>query len=852
MPENRPTRTLTSIPNNAFLLVMQQRLDIRTVTFRFAIGIGWLLASSGATVADAPPLLDSHCGNCHRGNDSQGDFRLQQLGSQPTAETITRWTASLERVRAGEMPPAKDQSLTERDRKQLIQFLTAQIRRYDAGKATARHAPPRRLNNREFENSVRDVLLIEDVGTHQPTDNLIGDSLHEGFDTHGATLGFSKFHLEQYLVALRKIVDSTILTGDRPASQRYDITPTQIYSAHTSQNTKRPERRGKPQGFDFLDPKQLAYFAPFKVVPETGWYKITVRCTGLDRGVYDADKTGIYDDDPIRMDVLMGNRKRTFELPDNDVLEIQLDEWLACGSRLRFQYPTDGLTLRNNGNFKFQNAITGEYLQTHDPQLYAKVVAGIVHKPGRRVLKPSSWHHWVNHWRGPRPRILGATIEGPFYRQWPPARQQQLLGTQPTVANAESLLRPIAERAWRRPVTSQQLEQIVALVQTKQPELGDVGALKEGIVAILASPPFLLLNTEDLSPEQRFASKVSYLLQSTIPDTALQQSIVAGEMDSFAGVHRQLQQRLTQSRCEPLLRAFPYAWLNLNDINFMAPDPDRFQHYHRKRVSEDMIEEVLTFFRHVVQQNRPVTELLSANYSFINADLANVYELPGIPADSKFRRHTFTDGRRGGFLGMGAFLTVTADSLGTSPIHRATYVMENFLGIHPTPPPADVEIKEPDIRSAKTIKEVLAAHQDNQNCAACHQRIDPYGYAFENFDPTGAWRTNYDPPAPRNDADTGNRSRKRDGIAVDASARFPNGTTYQDVVEFRQLMQSQTNQERFVRCFITKLLTYANGQAPTDYTAIQAIVAKSAAHDYRILETIAAVIDSPLFREPTR
>ena len=197
--------------------------------------------------------------------------------------------------------------------------------------------------------------------------------------------------------------------------------------------------------------------------------------------------------------------------------------------------------------------------------------------------------------------------------------------------------------------------------------------------------------------------------------------------------------------------------------------------------------------------------------------------------------------------------TVTTDSLGTSPIHRATYVMENLLGLHPSPPPADVEIKEPDVRSAKTIKEVLAAHRENKTCAACHERIDPYGYAFENFDPMGAWRDTYDPPTP----DTaGNAQRKRPqtrpGIPIDASSSFVDGTTYADIVGFRQLMQQPANRDRFVRCFITKLLTYANGQTPTDSTAIDQILATSAEHDYRIIETIAPVMDSPLFRESDR
>ena len=801
------------------------------------------------TTAADQALLQAHCAKCHGGQEPKGEFDLHALGVSPSKENAALWEASLDYVKAEEMPPAKQSRLSLEDRQRLIRFLEQKMRLYNNQAGGSRRIKPRRLNNREFENSIRDVLLIEDIGTHLPTDNLIGDTLYNGFDTHGDSLGFSKFHLEQYIQAIRKIVDATILAGKRPESRRYQVHSTEIIAAHASQNTTRPERYGRPEGFDFLDPQKPAYFESFKTAPQTGWYKITIRCTGKDRGRYDSQETGIYDGDPIRLSVRLGDRQRVFELPDDEVLEIQLKEWIAAGSRLRLHYPTDGLRLRGNGNFKFQNAITGQYLKEHDPPLYAKVVAAIKPKSGRRVRGPASWHHWVDYWMGPRPRVFSAAVEGPIYESWPPKRQVALIGRHPQVKNAEAILQPIARRAWRREVRADELDPIVRLVQSKAEQLGDIEAFKEGIVAILASPPFLLLNREDVTPDERFATKLSYFLESTIPDEDLREAVASGKLESFAGVRAEVQRRFDQSEPEPFLRAFPYAWLELNDINFMAPDPDRYRHYHRKRVSEDMIGEALHFFRHAIEQNIPVPEFISAAYSFINADLAEVYDIADVPQDSTFRKHTFTDGRRGGLLGMGAFLTVTADSLGTSPIHRAIYVMENLLGIHPSPPPPDVKIEEPDVRSAKTIKEVLEAHRSDKTCAACHQAIDPFGYAFENFDPTGAWRDQYIVQRSDGAATKHRKTGKIKGIPIDASASFLSGAEYQDITEFRQLMQTNANQERFVRCFITKLLTYANGEEPDDYSEVQKIVETSAQNDYRIIDTIAAVVHSPLFRE---
>ena len=181
--------------------------------------------------------------------------------------------------------------------------------------------------------------------------------------------------------------------------------------------------------------------------------------------------------------------------------------------------------------------------------------------------------------------------------------------------------------------------------------------------------------------------------------------------------------------------------------------------------------------------------------------------------------------------------------------------MENVMGIHPKPPPPDVQIEEPDVRQAKTIKEILKAHTKNATCASCHVNIDPYGYAFENFDPTGAWRKAYVVPVPpeRNEDREAIPEKRwpKSTVAVDPSARFRNGTEYQDITEYRKYIIGGARRDRFVRCFITKLLTYANGVEPgeTDFAEIDKILAKSAKNDYRIVETISAVIDSPLFRE---
>ena len=837
------------------------------------IPIGLAIASTiTQSVWGDPGLLKTHCSDCHNEEKKKGDFSLAQLGSSPKAETIELWTTSLDYVRSGEMPPEEESQLLSSDRERLIRYFQEGLQQLPPETNQAPQAKPRRLNNREFANSVRDVLMIEDVGTHQPTANLLGDSLQDGFDTDGDTLGLSQFHIEQYITSLRRILDATILTEERPSSRRYEIRTRDLQMTSLSQRQRRARNNRTRTSVDFHDIRLRLFFSNFKTVPASGRYRIKIRASGKDRGRYDSEETGIYDDDPIRLRVHLGDRIQDFHLPDDEIKEIILDEWLAKGTALQLSYPTDGLRLRGNGNFKFQYTIAHNHLKKHDPDRYARVLREVVPKaPARTRKSPAHWSHWVNEWEGPRPRVFNAEVEGPLYESWPPKRQRALLGPDPSIENAANILRPIAERAWRRTVSRSELRPMVELVETSAKALGTIDAFKEGIVAILVSPAFLMINTEEGSKEERFATKLSYFMSSTTPDQALRHAALRGELDSFESVKSEIRRQLQNQQAEAFLHEFPHAWLQLDRINFMAPDPDRFPLYDRKRLSDDMVDEVLHFFRHMIENNLPIPEFLSADYSFINADLARVYQIADIPQDSILRKHTFTNGRRGGLLGMGAFLTLTADSLSTSPIHRAVYVMENFLGIHPTPPPGDVNISEPDVRQAKTIKEILQAHTADASCASCHQGIDPYGYAFENFNPVGAWRDHYTlqiakkparkklqaflrqeqarelqglPPLPR--------PWENKPIPVDAGAKFRNGVSYRNIIDYRNYLQSDVNRDRFVRCFITKLLTYANGSKPDKLIGIERILEKSAEAEYRIVDTIAAVVDSPLFRAESR
>ena len=376
------------------------------------------LLACGAAGAAPPGPLAERCATCHFGRSPAAGFDISALGEHPSDATLGLWAKSLTFVQTGYMPPPSLAKLSPADRRELVGLLKRGIRKHESPAGADARRSPRRLNNREIANGVRDVLGIEDIGTHQPFASLLGDTLREGFDTDSESLALSQFHLEQYIEAFRKAVDATILCGPRPETRRYEVSADDMYMMSLAQRRGQGRTNRTPQSIDFLDPRLRVYFTNFDSAPATGRYRINIRATGVDRGVYDASETGIYDGDPIRLRVHLGGRQKTFDLPDGKVSELELEEWIAAGTRLELSYPTDGLRFRGNSNFKFQFSIAHDYMRQADPELHAAVLGDkLPVAPARTAKNPRHWSHWTDNWQGARPRLFGAEVEGPFLRE---------------------------------------------------------------------------------------------------------------------------------------------------------------------------------------------------------------------------------------------------------------------------------------------------------------------------------------------------------------------------------------------------------------------------------------------------
>jgi hypothetical protein len=376
-----------------------------------------------------------------------------------------------------------------------------------------------------------------------------------------------------------------------------------------------------------------------------------------------------------------------------------------------------------------------------------------------------------------------------------------------------------------------ELDPILAMVQAKLAEgLSPLQSLQLGFQTILTAPGFLYLKEgEGELDDLTLASRLSYFLWSSMPDAELFELAEQGKLKDPAILSKQVDRMLTDPKSQRLTSNFLRVWLELDNIGKMPPSRE-FVSFYRDNLESAMRRETELLFEHVLKKNLPPRELLAANYSFINRELAEHYGMPGLEGNH-LRKVSLPGQKRGGLLGHGSFLTASANGVDTSPVVRGIYVMNKLLDYTPPPPPDDVPEVEPDVTGATTLREQLVKHRADATCAQCHNKIDPAGFALENFDAIGTWREKYD--------------RK---LEVDPSGKLPGGQTFSSVDEFRKLVVAQD--EIFTHCLTKKLLTYAIGRQLNsgDRPSIDKISKEMADKDKGLRDLIQAVVASESFR----
>ena len=332
------------------------------------------------------------------------------------------------------------------------------------------------------------------------------------------------------------------------------------------------------------------------------------------------------------------------------------------------------------------------------------------------------------------------------------------------------------------------------------------------------------------------ASRLSYFLWSTMPDAELSSVASSGEFNGSTMLAAEADRMLRDDKSHAFVEHFTDSWLRLNMLGSMPPDPKAFESYYDDRLEDFFKKETRLFFADLLETNGSILNLLDSDYTYLNDALAKHYGIEEVYGEHFRRVSLRPEHHRGGLLGQGSVLTVTANGIETSPVVRGVWVLENIFGTPRPPPPPDVEPLEPDTRGATTIREQLNKHRNVTACADCHAKIDPAGFALEFFDPIGGYRTHYG---------TG----RGEGPPVDGSGQLPTGETFQDERELKTLLIAR--KERFAEALTEKLLTYATGRSMTfrDQAAVKQIATACAENGYGLRDLILGVVTSETFKQ---
>jgi mono/diheme cytochrome c family protein len=764
------------------------------------------------------PLLIEHCYACHsrKAEKVKGDLRLDDLKPDFSTDAGRRqWLSVLERVSSGEMPPKGKPRAPEDG----VRVLTRWIRDGAAAADLARRSTQgrvvcRRLNRVEYENSVRDLLGV-DV---ELKDLLPPDTQAHGFDNVGEALHVSSFHLEKYLEAADVALGVAIANGPPPPTIKKRYTFHNEMQVKTA--TERVYRKTDDAVVIFSSSAWNAITVYQFYPPDRGRYRFRISASG-----YQSEgKPVVYRVDAGSMQ--MGGRPSHlvsyFDAPPDEPAVVEFYETFEPHSTLR---------------------ITP----------YGLAGAQTVDKIGADV------------WAGPGLALQWVDVEGPLCDPWPPASHTRLFGDLPQstvvgkrlevvskapIEDATRILKTFTRRAFRRAVKEDDVTPYLALVQAALDQNRSFEqAVRIGLQAVLVSPEFLFLR-EKPGPLDDFAlaSRLSYFLWSTMPDEDLLALAEQGTLHKPDVLRGQVDRLLAHPKAAAFTENFVGQWLGLRDIDFTLPSHILYPEYD-EMLKASMVKETEVTFAEILKNDLSLTSFVAADFTMLNGRLARHYGIPGVDG-WEFRKTTLPpESHRGGVLTMASVLKVTANGTSTSPILRGAWVLERILGTPPPRPPADIPAVEPDIRGATTIREQLAKHRQLASCATCHSKIDPPGFALENFDVIGGWRENYRTSGRGQTVMIqGSRMPYLKGPKVEAGDVMPTGERFRDIDEFKQLLLK--DKDGLARALARKLLTYATGgpAEAADQADLDAVVGAVRARNYGFRTLVHEIVQSPLFR----
>jgi hypothetical protein len=765
---------------------------------------------------DGRPFIEKYCISCHGGNKPKAELSLEPFKDSDSLIVQRKvWDNVLRQVRTGEMPPKVKPSAQE------VEAFTDHVRavfshhdrnaKPDPGRVTMR-----RLNRVEYRNTIRDLIGID----FDPTEDFPSDDIGHGFDNIGDVLTLSPVLMERYLAAAETIMARAI-TPEPPAVIKRHLSTLYAEPASGDIDKKVMESKFRRVASDGKEPIELGPLHSLYQWQDDGEYIFRTRVYASSGG-----------DHPVRVAILVTGK----QVP-NVATAAQLAELVG-------NVPAPASILKTF-DIKTTDRKGAQTLEVKVPAMAGRermMVA--LYKPAQG--KPPA-KLYVEH----------LALEGPLDTR--PASQRRLLAAtqgKPQAQQTREALTRFLRRAYRRTATPDEVDRSVKLVE-KALAAGEKweSAMQLAMQAALCSPKFLFrveLDDRPTNPQARpidefhLASRLSYFLWSSMPDDELLD--LAQKKQLSTNLDAQVRRMLADARSSALVQNFALQWLQLKRLEWIAPDGQLFPGFN-DQLRGSMLKETELFFESILREDRSVIDLIDADYTFLNEPLARHYGIadtqgnrvgqkPGRPGGEPirgpvFRRVSLQDRQRGGLLTQASVLTVTSNPTRTSPVKRGRWVLEQVLGAPPPPPPPNVPELETDAKAitAGSLRKRMEEHRANPSCANCHAKMDPIGFALENFDAVGAFRS-------------------RDGaFPIDASGTFPDGSKFQGPEDLKSIIKLR--KEEFARCLAEKMLIYSLGRGLEHYDTrtVNDIVKALAEKDFRFSVLVMRIVQSDAFRQ---
>ncbi len=782
------------------------------------------VAAAEALNPQVDAYLKTYCLGCHREKSTKSDFRIDKLSARVGFEDTPQWLEVIERINSGEMPPkdAKPRPSAE-ESAAAVEWLAARIKEGEAARMAARgRVSFNRLTRDEYVNTVRDLIGVHFDATDPG--GFLDDPEWQGFERIGSVLTLSPSNIEKYLAAAEVIL-----------AEAYPAKAAPFYEGSKrvlleNQVNERHRERLRELGlldkvrFEMWPGDTFRYSNLQEPLPEAGIYEISYTLSGLKPENGRAPRLKVYEE---KLDRVL--HEQDVLAPEDKPVTVTFRTHLPKGRPTIMVYndvpgpsnlPRSGrhgdrpFISTKDGRIPWQMKLTDEQGRPRYPFLIMDSIS----------------------WRGP-------IISEPEQRR----RDEYMPREDGNITQVRDGLGRLAQRAFRRPVNDDELDGFVSIVTSElaaKEKFRD--AVKAGMLAILCSKSFLFISEGDEDTNRltlndwEIATRLSYLLWSTMPDDELTTLAEQGKLRDKSELARQVTRMLQDTRSTRFTDSFATQWLRLRKVGMFPPDKKLYPDYD-KHLEASMIAESKSFFGEVLWRGLTLREFLHSDWSMMNARLAEFYGLPhaDLPREEFQRVSLPAESHRGGLLTHAAILSLTSDGSRHRPVHRGVWLSEAIFGKSPPPPPANVDPIEPNPVTAPkaTLRMKLEAHIHDARCASCHKKIDPLGLAFENYDAIGRWRTEEVVEG------TGENPK------VNPAGKLPDGRAYQTPEEFKQLLLADL--DAFNHTFIEKLATYGLRRTLSfdDRDQLAEIAKVSRAKDYRLQDLVEAFVVSELFQK---